>query len=78
MIIQLPNGRTVSVSIETYLSMSDDDFKRLNDMDLTGISESADPFDYDDDEHSEITVIETDAIEDNLIDSDAIAPDDDL
>lgn len=29
MLYQLPNGRTIQMSIETYLSLSDDEFREL-------------------------------------------------
>ena len=31
---QLPNGRTVKISLDVFLKMSDDDLNRLNDQHL--------------------------------------------
>ena len=43
MIYQLPNGKTINISTEAYLAMSDDDLKYINEMNI-GSSETHDPF----------------------------------
>jgi len=43
MIYQLPNGRVVKLSIETYLKMTDEDLRYLNEINIGSVS-SDDPF----------------------------------
>lgn len=43
MIYQLPNGKIIYISIEAYLSMSDDDLKYINEMNI-GSSGNVNPF----------------------------------
>lgn len=43
MIYQLPNGKIIYISIEVYLSMSDDDLKYINETNI-GSSYSGNPF----------------------------------
>jgi hypothetical protein len=43
MIYQLPNGKIIYISIEVYLSMSDDDLKYINETNI-GSSYTGNPF----------------------------------
>ena len=51
MIYQLPNGRIVKISIETYLRMTDEDLRYLNESNI-GSSVSDDPFVSEDEAES--------------------------
>jgi hypothetical protein len=44
MIIQLPNGRIVEISIEQYLSMSDEEIQDLNGLSMNHTKEIGNPF----------------------------------
>lgn len=59
MIYQLPNGRTINISIEAYLRMSDEELNYLNEVSTGGVSNN-DFFATD-------TVIETPTIEEDYI-----------
>lgn len=62
MIYELPNGKTINISIEAYLRMTDDDFKYLNEMN-TGSSHSDNPFISPDDlEELDLIIDENDDI----------------
>ena len=45
MIYQLPNGKIINISIETYLRMSDEDLRYLNESDFGSSMEEINPFD---------------------------------
>jgi hypothetical protein len=49
---QLPNGKTVRLSVDAFLRMSDDEFKNLNDSDLGPCSEN--PYDLSLDDTSKL------------------------
>lgn len=44
MIYQLPNGRVIEMSLEQYLSMTDEELKDLNGLDNSYSSEVTNPF----------------------------------
>jgi hypothetical protein len=62
MIYQLPNGRVVKLSIETYLKMTDEDLRYLNEINI-GSTGSDDPF-VSEDEAESLDIIEEEYIED--------------
>jgi hypothetical protein len=61
MIYQLPNGRIVKISIETYLRMTDEDLKYLNEINI-GSSGNEDPF-ISEDETESLDIIEEEYLE---------------
>lgn len=62
MIYQLPNGRVIKLSIETYLRMTDEDLRYLNEMNI-GSSTSDDPF-VSEEETESLDIIAEEYIED--------------
>jgi len=44
MIYQLPNGKIINISIETYLKMTDEDFRNLQDSNIGYSLENTNPF----------------------------------
>jgi|LakMenEpi06Jul10_1017301.scaffolds.fasta_scaffold00008_14 hypothetical protein len=44
MILQLPNGNIIEVSVEQYLDMSEKDLQELNGLGRSYLKESKDPF----------------------------------
>jgi len=44
MIYQLPNGKIINISIETYLRMTDEDFKNLSESNIGYSLENTNPF----------------------------------
>lgn len=68
MIYQLPNGKTINISIDAYLSLSDDDLKYLNEMNV-GSSSAENPF-VTDEELEDLDLIVDDTDDDIYLDSD--------
>jgi hypothetical protein len=62
MIYQLPNGRVVKLSIETYLKMTDEDLRYLNEINI-GSTSSDDPF-VSEEEAEPLDIISEEYIED--------------
>ena len=62
MIYQLPNGRVIKLSIETYLRMTDEDLRYLNEINI-GSTSSDDPF-VSEEEAEQVDIIEEEYIED--------------
>jgi len=72
MIYQLPNGRIIKISIETYLRMTDEDLKYLNESNIGSVG-SDNPF-VSEDEAESLDIIEDEYIDDLPADFDI--PDD--
>ena len=70
MIYQLPNGKTINISLEAYLSMSDDDLKYLNEMNI-GSSACDNPF-ISPEELDELDIIMDDDSEIDNTDEDVV------
>jgi len=62
MIYQLPNGRVIKLSIDTYLKMTDEDLRYLNEINI-GSTSSDDPF-VSEEEAEQVDIIEEEYIED--------------
>ena len=62
MIYQLPNGRVVKLSIETYLRMTDEDLRYLNEINI-GSTSNDDPF-VSEEETEPLNVVTEEYIED--------------
>jgi len=60
MIYQLPNGKIINISIETYLKMTDEDFKNLQDSNIGYSLENTNPFVITEDSDEIIENIEID------------------
>ena len=60
MIYQLPNGKIINISIETYLKMTDEDFKNLQDSNIGYSLENTNPFVITEDSGEIIENIEVD------------------
>jgi hypothetical protein len=63
MIYQLPNGKIINISIESYLRMSDEDLRYLNESNFGSSIGDANPFDITEDTTENIDFVE-DYIED--------------
>jgi hypothetical protein len=63
MIYQLPNGKIINISIESYLRMSDEDLRYLNESNFGSNIGNANPFDITEDTTENIDFVE-DYIED--------------
>jgi hypothetical protein len=60
MIYQLPNGKIINISIETYLRMTDEDFKNLSESNVGYSLENTNPFDICEAETVSVELIEDD------------------
>ena len=69
MIYQLPNGKTINISIEAYLSMTDDDFKFINESNMGSSNDN--PF-ISPEEIEDLDIIVDDEINIDDIDTDII------
>jgi hypothetical protein len=60
MIYQLPNGKIINISIETYLRMTDEDFKNLSESNVGYSLENTNPFEICEAETVTVELIEED------------------
>lgn len=60
MIYQLPNGKIINISIETYLRMTDEDFKNLSESNVGYSLENTNPFEICEAETVTVELIEDD------------------
>jgi len=56
MIYQLPNGKIINISIETYLRMTDEDFKNLSESNVGYSLENTNPFEICEAETERVTI----------------------
>lgn len=64
MIYQLPSGKIINISIETFLRMSDDDFRYLSEADFGSSVSNNNPFDIIEDDVDDVSIVEDYPIED--------------
>jgi hypothetical protein len=64
MIYQLPNGKIINISIDTYLRMSDDDFRYLNDSEFGSSIGNKSPFEVSEDTTESLDIIADEYLED--------------
>lgn len=58
MLYQLPNGKVINISIETYLKMSDDDLRYLSEGNYGSSTEGENPFDVTEDDTESIYIVD--------------------
>lgn len=63
MIYQLPNGKIINISVETYLRMTDEDFRYLNESEFGSSIENANPFDIKEDQTESLDIIADEYLE---------------
>ena len=63
MIYQLPNGKIINISIDTYLRMSDEEIKYLSESDSGSHGSSNNPFEVSEDQTESINIVTEEYLE---------------
>lgn len=58
MLYQLPNGKVINISIETYLRMSDDDLRFLNESNYGGSYAGDNPFEVEEEVDEDVYIVD--------------------
>jgi hypothetical protein len=58
MLYQLPNGKVINISIETYLRMSDDDLRFLNESNYGGSYVGDNPFEVEEEVDEDVYIVD--------------------
>lgn len=63
MIYQLPNGKIINISVDTFLRMSDEDFRYLNESEFGSNIGNKNPFEVSEDTTESLDIIADEYLE---------------